>query len=77
MDDDDDDNQSQDWIKAVDMGGVIHVNNMMYISAVCGPGTPPNFEDAPNELCKMKVCYTTCPWCQSIGKMRKEKHFYR
>ena len=60
-DDDDDDNQSQDWIKAVDRGGLIHVNNMMYQLCMslelalrrhlCN-GTPPNFEDAPNELCQ-------------------------
>ena len=61
VDDDDDDNQSQDWIKAVDMGGVIHVNNMMYQLCVAlelavrrrlRNGTPPNFEDEPNELCQ-------------------------
>ena len=47
--------------KLLARGGLIHVNNMMYQLHValelalhrrlCN-GTPPNFEDAPNELCQ-------------------------
>ena len=61
VDDGDDDNQSQDWIKTIDRGGLIHVNNMMYQLCVAlelalrrhlCDGTRLNFEDAPNKLCQ-------------------------
>ena len=74
-------NQSQDWIKAIDRGGLMHVNNMMYQLCValelalrrrlCN-GTTPNFEDAPNKLCQDEnVQYYLSMVCQ-LGRGGKK-----